>query len=214
LVKTAKSKEKAIPNKTRKISVVISGMPSVGKTTAADMIAKRFGLRHIAGGDMLKEMAIENGYHPSGSDWWDSKEGMKFLADRKKDSQFDLEVDRRLIEYVRKGGVVITSYTVPWLCPDGLKIWFEAPAKERAKRLAGRDTIGIRAAEGIIKERDRRNRKLYWDLYKMKFGKDLNVFNYVIDTKEMNAEQVAETAARLVDGYVKSFSKNTRKKSN
>ena len=189
-------------------------MPSVGKTTAAEMIAKRFGLRHIAGGDMLKEMAIERGYHPSGSDWWDSAEGMKFLADRDNDSQFDREVDRRLISYIKKGDVVITSYTVPWLCSDGLKIWFHAPPKVRAKRLAGRDKIGIRTAEQIINQRDRRNRKLYWDIYKIKFGQDLNVFNYEIDTEKMDAEQVAEAAARLVDNYLKSLPIATKKISN
>jgi CMP/dCMP kinase len=208
------SKNRSNRIESRKISVVISGMPSVGKTTAAEVIAKRFGLRHIAGGDMLKEMAIERGYHPSGFDWWDSPEGMKFMADRKNDSQFDREVDRRLINYITKGGVVITSYTVPWLCSDALKIWFAAPPKVRAKRLAGRDKIENRTAERIIKQRDARNRKLYWDIYKIKFGKDLSVFNYEIDTAKLNAEQVAEAAALLVDNYLKFLPDATKKKSN
>ena len=59
---------------TKKLAVIISGMPSVGKTTAADEIAKRFHLKHLAGGDMLKQIAFERGYRPSGSDWWDTPE--------------------------------------------------------------------------------------------------------------------------------------------
>jgi cytidylate kinase len=88
-------------------------MPSVGKTTAAESIAKQFRLRIIGGGDMLKQMAIDRGYDPSGSDWWDMPEGMKFLSERERNTDFDKEVDRRLAKYVKHGGVVITSYSIP-----------------------------------------------------------------------------------------------------
>jgi cytidylate kinase len=192
---------KKIARKKKKISIIISGMPSVGKTTAAERIAKRFRLRHIAGGDMLREMAIQRGYDPKGPDWWDSTEGMKFLSERNKNPKFDKEVDRRLIEHVRKGGVVITSYTVPWLCDRGLKIWFSASQKARAKRLAGRDKIPFASALKIVRQRDNRNKKLYSELYDIKFGKDLSVFNYIIDTENKTASEVTEASMRLVEQY-------------
>ncbi|MHB1909536.1 MAG: cytidylate kinase family protein [Nitrososphaerales archaeon] len=185
----------------KKISVVISGMPCVGKTTAADVIAKRFGLVHLAGGDMLKEMAIERGYTPSGSDWWDKEEGMTFLSERRSNPEFDREVDKRLTSKVKSGGVVVTSYTVPWLCKQGLKLWFDASPDTRASRLAGRDAISKTRARKIIRQRDERNRRLYKRIYKIDFGKDLSVFNYIIDTEEMTKKQVAETAANLVKTY-------------
>lgn len=188
----------------KKISVVISGMPSVGKTTAANVIAKRFDLVHIAGGDMLKEMAIEKGYRPSGPAWWDGEEGMAFLAERRSDPRFDMEVDERLISYVRSGGVVITSYTVPWLCKEGLKLWFEASPEARAKRLAGRDNISLGRAREIISERDAQNIRLYSKLYDIRFGKDYEVFNYVLNTESMDAKQVSEAAAELVADYERS----------
>ena len=180
------------------LSVVISGMPSVGKTTAADAIARRFHFNHIAGGDMLKEMAIERGYSPSGSDWWDSPQGMRFLSERKTNPDFDREVDRRLIEYLKTGGVVITSYTVPWICPSGLKIWFSATQKNRAKRLAGRDGISFAEALKIVRSRDSLNRNLYSKIYGIRFGTDLSVFNYIIKTDDLTAQEVATAACHLV----------------
>jgi CMP/dCMP kinase len=173
-------------------------MPSVGKTTAAESIAKTFHLKIIAGGDMLKQMAIDRGYNPSGSDWWDTPEGMKFLSERENNSDFDREVDRKLVNYVKRGGVVITSYSIPWLCKDGIKFWFHASQKARAKRLAGRDRISISKALAILKKRDSENRKLYRHLYNIRFGDDLSTFNFIIDTEKMSAEDVANTACKLV----------------
>ncbi|MCL5066765.1 MAG: AAA family ATPase [Thaumarchaeota archaeon] len=196
--------------KSSKISVVISGMPSVGKTTAAEAVAKKFHLLHLAGGDMLKQMALEMGYRPSGSDWWDSPQGMAFLAARKKTADFDKEVDRRLIENVRSGGVVITSYPVPWITKFGLKIWFAASPKTRAKRLAGRDSIAVEKALKIIRKRDSKNRLLYKKIYGIRFGDDLTPFNYIVDTERMDAAAVAKVTCKLVSEYRRGRKNNSR----
>ncbi len=185
-----------------KISIIVSGMPSVGKTTVARAIAEKFELRLVGGGDMLKEMALEKGYKPSGSDWWDTPEGMRFLAERNSNKEFDKEVDRRLIEYVKRGRVVITSYTLPWICSDGLKIWLKASLKTRAKRLASRDSISLDEALEIVKTRDEENRLLYRSLYGIDFGNDLSVFNYVIDTENESAHKVSSEAISLVRNYI------------
>jgi cytidylate kinase len=180
-------------------------MPSVGKTTAAESIAKKFHLKHVAGGDMLKLMAYERGYTPSGSEWWDTKEGMTFLSERKHNSDFDKEVDRRLAEYMTRGRVVITSYSIPWLCKKGLKLWFHAPQKTRALRLAGRDKISPKKALGIIKKRDSENKILYKKLYNIRFGDDLTPFNFIIDTQKMTAAEVAKISCKLVSEYSKNI---------
>lgn len=182
----------------RKLSVVISGMPSVGKTTAAYAVAKKFHLKVVAGGDMLKEMAHDRGYQLSGSDWWETQDGMKFLSERKRNSDFDREVDRRLTRYLRKGGVVVTSYPMPWLSKSGVKFWFHASRATRAKRLAGRDRITRERALKLLKKRDIENKHLYRKLYGIRFGDDLSPFHFVIDTERISARQVASITCQLV----------------
>ena len=55
-------------------SIVISGPPAVGKTTVAKGLAEEFQLKYLSGGDVLKEMAKEQGFDSDGDAWWDTDE--------------------------------------------------------------------------------------------------------------------------------------------
>ena len=77
-------------------SIIISGPPAIGKTTIAKALAKEFSLSYVSGGDVLKELAKEEGFETSGDDWWDNPQGMKFLNQRQENSEFDKKVDEKL----------------------------------------------------------------------------------------------------------------------
>ena len=70
-------------------SVIISGPPAIGKTTVAKGLAAEFNLKHLSGGDILKEMAKDEGFSSEGDDWWDTEDGMKFLQQRQSNPEFD-----------------------------------------------------------------------------------------------------------------------------
>jgi cytidylate kinase len=184
------------------ISIIISGMPAVGKTTLAQALAQRFGLTLLSGGDVLKEMAEERGYRVTGLEWWDTPEGMRFLNERQGNPEFDREVDRRLKLAVERGGVVVTSYPLPWLTDKGVKFWLKASQASRAARMARRDRIPLEEALRIVRVRDEENRALYQQLYGIRFGEDLSVFNYVIDTDPLSEAAVAEVVIRIVSYLV------------
>ena len=76
-------------------SIVVSGPPAIGKTTVAQGLAKEFNLNYLSGGDILKELASEQGFSSSGDDWWATDDGMKFLNQRKENSEFDKKVDEK-----------------------------------------------------------------------------------------------------------------------
>jgi cytidylate kinase len=134
---------------------------------------------------------------------------MAFISERKRNPDFDKEVDRRLMEYLRKGDVVMTSYPMPWLVKnDGLKLWFHATQKNRAARLAGRDGISKSRALAIIRRRDADNKRVYKRLYGISFGEDLSPFHYIIDTNKMSAKDVAQASTKIVQQYTKSAKKS------
>ncbi len=179
-------------------SIVISGPPAVGKTTVAKGLAEEFQLEYLSGGDVLKEMAIDEGYHSEGDDWWDTDEGMSFLNKRENDSKYDRALDEKLTKLFKQGGVVITSYTLPWLISDGIKIWLEGSHESSTKRMQTRDNMSPQQAYEITKERFNKNKALYKKLYDFDFGEDKSVFDLIINTDHLSAKQVIDVAKETV----------------
>ena len=179
-------------------SIVISGPPAVGKTTVAKGLAEEFQLRYLSGGDVLKEMAKEQGFDSDGDDWWDTEDGMKFLNQRDENPEFDKKLDEKLIALFDKGGMVITSYTLPWLIKDGIRIWLEGSHESSTKRMQTRDSMSSEDAYEITKERFDKNKALYKKLYDFDFGEDKSVFDVIINTDHLTAQQVIDVAKETV----------------
>jgi cytidylate kinase len=187
-----------IQNGKHNLSFVISGWPAVGKTTIAAELAKEFRLEIYNGGDILKMLAGEKGYSISGKDWWDSEDAKKFMTERKSNTCFDKEVDQRLVEIVKKGNVVITSYTLPWLVQDAIKFWLKGSQSNRAKRMAYRDNISFEDAKNIIKIRDEDNIKIYRETYGFNFGEDLSVFDFALNTDLISLDALIVISKSIV----------------
>ena len=179
-------------------SIVISGPPAVGKTTVAKGLADEFQLQYLSGGDVLKEMAKEQGFNSDGDDWWDTKDGMKFLTKREQNSEFDKKLDEKLTGLFNEGGMVITSYTLPWLIKDGIKIWLEGSHASSTKRMQSRDNMTSEEAYEVTKERYNKNRALYKKLYNFDFGEDKSVFDLLINTDNLTAQQVIDVTKETV----------------
>jgi cytidylate kinase len=183
-----------------KFSIVISGWPAVGKTTIAGKLSEGFGLVMYNGGDILKMLAAEKGYSTARDDWWDTADAKKFMQERKSDQSFDKKVDKKLSELVKKGGTVITSYTLPWLVKEEsvIKLWLRGSTENRARRMANRDGISLAEAKKIITLRDDENKKIYRSLYGLRFGEDLTVFDYMLNTDKLPLDPLIEISKLIV----------------
>ena len=179
-------------------SIIISGPPAIGKTTIAKGLAKEFGLLHLSGGDILKELAEEEGFETKGDDWWDTQEGIDFLSRRQENPEFDKQVDDKLKKLFSKGSVVITSYTLPWLVEGGVKIWLDGSKENSAQRMTTRDNLSKNDTLEIVQKRYNENKVIYKALYGFEFGEDLSVFDKIIETDNLNAKQVLEFAKSTV----------------
>lgn len=201
----------SLQKKEQNFSIIVSGWPAVGKTTVAAELANEFGLKIYNGGDILKQIATSMGYQTTGTDWWDSEEGRRFMEKRRNDPTSDREVDNKLKEIIRKGNAVVTSYTLPWLVDDKcVKLWLQGSAKNRAIRMATRDKISIDEAAKIVEERDFKNRQIYQELYGFEFGNDLSVFDFSLNTDMMNLECLIEISKDIMRKVKKQASLKVR----
>ena len=123
---------------------------------------------------------------------------MKFLNQRQENSEFDKKVDEKLKELFLKGNIVITSYTLPWLISDGIKIWLSGSIENSSKRMSSRDNTTLDEALVIVKKRFEENKIIYKKLYGFNFSDDLTVFDKIIETDGLNINQVLEIAKTTV----------------
>jgi len=187
----------SIPDK--KIVVCISGMAGSGKSTLAKKLARKYKLRYYSGGDALKELAKDEGYNPSSRGWWESPEGLSFLEKREKNLKLDKAVDDKLLEYAKKGKVLLDSWTMPWLLKTGFKIWLVASEEKRAERIAKRDKIAVKEALQVLKEKETRTKAIYKKLYDFRLGEDFEPFNLVLDTDSLDAGEAFQVLCMVID---------------
>jgi cytidylate kinase len=194
--------EKMSSTKAEGIVVCISGMAGTGKSTLAKKLARKYGLKYYSGGDALKALAAEEGGNVSSNGWWESPEGLAFLRQRENDWKFDKAVDNKLLEYAQQGNVLLDSWTMPWLLKIGFKIWLLASIEKRAERVAERDKITVEDALQILKEKEARTKAIYQKLYGFTLGEDYAPFNLVLDTNNLNAEEVFQILCKVLDEIV------------
>jgi len=188
--------------KGKPIVVCIGGMAGSGKSTVARKLAEKYKLRYLSGGDALKALAVEEGYKFVGPGWWESRDGMRFLEEREKDHRFDEAVDRKLLQMARKGNIMLDSWTMPWLLEGAFKMWLEASPEKRAERIAGRDRINFEEALEALKRKEKQTKRIYEELYGFKLGEDFAPFNFILDTNDLNSEEVFRIMCMVIDNVV------------
>ncbi|MEM2080861.1 MAG: cytidylate kinase family protein [Candidatus Bathyarchaeia archaeon] len=186
----------------KKIVVCISGMAGTGKSTLAKKLAQKYGLRYYSGGDALKELAKDEGYNPSSRGWWESPEGISFLKKRESNPQFDKTVDDKLLQYAEQGNVILDSWAMPWLLKTGFKIWLAASEEKRARRIAKRDGISVENALQVLREKEARTKSIYKKLYGFSLGEDFAPFHLILDTDNLDANEVFQVLCMVMDNLV------------
>jgi CMP/dCMP kinase len=183
----------------QKTIICISGLAGTGKSTLSKKLAEKYGLRYFSGGDVLKELAKQEGYDVSVQGWWESPQGLRFLNERINDPKFDKAVDDKLLEYAHQGNVLLDSWTMPWLLKEGFKIWLEASFEKRAARVAVRDGITAADAFGVLQEKEARTKAIYKALYGFVLGEDFKPFDFVLDTDNLSADEVFAVLCKVID---------------
>jgi cytidylate kinase len=123
---------------------------------------------------------------------------IKLLEERKNDTSFDVAVDKMLLEIAGRGRAVITSYTLPWLTRNPMIFWLSASQASRSERMARRDNISVQEAFDVIRIRDEENKIIYKKIYGSEFGKNLEVFDFVLNTELFTLKSLIDICKEIV----------------
>ncbi len=174
------------------VVIAISGPVGSGKSTLAKALAEKLNLRLVSIGFLFRELAKEM-----------NMDLKSFHELAEKEHKFDKMVDERAIQEAKEGNVIIEGHLSCWILKDiaDLKIFLYAPIQERARRVAGRDSITIEEALEEIKKREESNKKRYKEIYGIDIS-DLSLMDIVINTSKMSKEALLETLIFIIKAYL------------
>jgi cytidylate kinase len=75
----------------------------------------------------------------------------------------------------------------------------EASPEKRAERIAKRDGISLKEAVDALRTKEKRTKAIYKRLYGFGLGEDFAPFHLILDTDNLEAEEVFQVLCVVVD---------------
>lgn len=192
----------------KKIVILVNGLVGAGKSVLCEKISEHYKLKYYPTSGVLrnlmeKELKQKHVDITKNTGFWESEEGKKFLSTRLKDTSFDKKLDKYLLELVEKGGIVLDSWVMPWISKKGYKIWLTASDDIRFRRVAGRDIKKLEEAKERSINKEKKTIAIYKKAYGFTWGKNLEVFDLIINTDNLTEKEVFEKAKNAIDKHIK-----------
>lgn len=166
------------------VSITISGIPGSGKSTVAELLKDKLGLKYVYSGMIFREMAKK--YNMS------LEEFGKYCE---KNSKIDKELDNRQLEILREGDVILEGRLSGWLAHrnkiPAFKVSLVADLDTRAQRIVKREEGSVELRKKEILERERSEFLRYKKYYKIDI-KDSSIYDLVIDTGDKTPEDIVD----------------------
>ncbi len=155
--------------------VTISGLPGSGTSTVAIAVAERLGVPRLDGGTVFRTLAAERGMTLA-----------EFGAVAEGDATIDVELDTRLAQAARAGGVVLESRLAGWIATNAgvtgaTRVWIACDDAERARRVGAREGLHPDAALAQNQAREASEAARYAAYYGIDLA-DLSAYDLVLDS--------------------------------
>jgi cytidylate kinase len=111
----------------------------------------------------------------------------------------DQTIDKKIVEIARKDNVILEGRLAGVMCErngiKAVKVWLEAPLKVRAQRVSEREGKAFDTALAEIQVREKSEWDRYYQIYNLDLN-DLTIYNMVLDSAPISAQEVADTVMR------------------
>ena len=167
-------------------SIVISGPVASGTSTAANALAKKFGLKYHSTGDYFRKYFLDH--------------NIPLHAKHQIPDEVDKKIDEKFTNLAKSSKkVVIDSVYAGYFTrnmPHVLKVLLTADEKVRVERAITRTHTHKETAEDV-KKRDKSHDLKFRKLYADKDHLNPKFFDITIDTTSTNQEEVVEKISTL-----------------
>lgn len=164
------------------VTITISGAPGSGKSTVAELLEKKIGIKRIYSGMIFRETAEK--YKMSLEEFGKFCEG---------NSSVDKELDDRQLEILKKGDVILEGRLAGWLAHlnkiPALKIIIDTDIETRAKRIVNREAGRVEKRKKEIIKREKSEISRYKKYYGIDL-KDTSIYDVVIDSGDKTPEEI------------------------
>ncbi len=176
--------------------IIIFGFSGSGKSTIANRLGKRLGLRVVHPSSMLRELvtgkAINRKNTKGQKGFWETKQGVGLLRSRLTEKHPpDMEIDKILFQELTKGGIVMESWNMPWLWKGGaLRVYLKCPRTARSERVAARSKLSRERAYSAVRMKDMTTRTLFKRIYHIDIQQDTEIFDLIVETKNKTVKEI------------------------
>lgn len=182
----------------KKHIITIGGLLGSGKSSAARLVAEKLAYTHYSAGDLMRQLAKENGYDDI-RDFNLASEGTTSADD---------QVDERTRQIGETGSNIVFDGHMSWrFIPGSFKVFLTLDSQMAAERILGSMTPERKASEHVtddasayaklLDERKSSNVRRYEALYGVDPYRP-DYYDCVIDTRDSDLEEVAE---KIINAY-------------
>jgi len=172
-------------------TITISGLPGSGKTTVAQLLEKKLGLKYVYSGDIFRKMAEK--YSMS------LEEFGKYCENNK---DVDEQLDNNQLKELHKGNVIVEGRISGWLAHrnkiPSIKIFLEADLDTRVSRIVNRERGEFKKRKKEILNREKSEKVRYKKYYDIDVD-DTSIYDLVIDTTEKTPEDIVNIVLKKLE---------------
>lgn len=175
--------------------IVVGGFGGSGATTISKMLARKFSLKRIYAGGLMREVAKQKGY-PTYEDF------LKSITDVELE-KLDRELDRKMVKYSYMPNTLIDSKIFASLCTKyniqtTVKIWLDCDIEVRAKRKALKDNLNYEDVLSNLQMRFEKDKVRFEKLYSIDYSSPKKCNDIVIDITKLNENQTLKLILELI----------------
>lgn len=180
-----------------KYNVIIGGPGGSGSSAVAKAVAEKLGLPRIYAGNMMREVAIKQGFQTL-NEFFEGKSTEEI-------NKFDREFDDLLIKELKEGDKLIESKIIatilPFDMPKTVKIWLDCDIDTRTKRTLESKSDIYQDFEKAKKDLIRRyelDASRFLSLYNVDYKSPQKYYDLVLDSSKQTLEETVQTVLDFI----------------